>query len=227
MEYKVTALVPCRKGSQRVKNKNVRNFSDGDSLLHIKLRQLINTNEIESIIVSTDDLEVERICREFSSSKIILHKREEYFASSECSNEEFISYFAKELNIEGHLLFTHVTSPFISSKTYSRAIREYFENIEKNDSLVSVKKIQTYLWDKDNKPLNYEPEKGLWPKTQEIDPVYEINSGIFLIDFLLMKKYKDRVGKNPLFFECSYLEDFDIDWEEDFELGSKLWKGLK
>ena len=194
--------------------------------MHIKLEQLLNTHEISKIIVSTDDPEVEKICREINNDRIVMHKRESFFASSECSNEEFVSYFARELNIEGHLLFTHVTSPFISSETYSRAIKVYSDNLEKNDSLLSVNKIQTYLWDENAKPLNYNLESGRWPKTQTITPLYEVNSGIFLIDFSLMKKYNDRVGKKPFLFECSYLESFDIDWMDDFILGSKLWKNL-
>jgi CMP-N-acetylneuraminic acid synthetase len=219
---KITALVPCRMGSKRVINKNTREFSD-KSLVEIKLEQLLKVTQIDKIIVSTDDPKVIELCEKINNPKIELHHRDPYYASSECSNDEFIKYFARELNIEGHLLFTHVTSPFINEKTYTMAIKTYLENLDKYDSLVSVRKIRGYIWDKNKNPLSYNISQGRWPRTQEIEPVYHINSGIFLIDFSLMKELGDRVGNNPLFFECNDIENFDIDWMDDFELGRFLW----
>ncbi len=222
----IVALVPCRLGSQRVKNKNTRNFA-GESLLKIKIHQLLNVPEISKIIISTNDPRVIEIAEEIDADKIEIEHREEHYASSECSNDEFVKYFAKKLKIEGHLLFTHVTSPFVTEKTYSRAIKTYLNNLNEYDSLVSVKRIRGYVWYENNAPVNYDLKKqGRWPKTQTIDPVYLINSGIFLIDFSLMKKIGDRVGKNPYYFKTDDIENLDIDWIEDFYLAERLWRSL-
>ena len=47
-----------------------------------------------------------------------------------------------------HILWTHVTSPFISVSTFEKAIEQYF-NADEYDSLMTVNKIQTFLWDKE------------------------------------------------------------------------------
>jgi 4-hydroxy-2-oxoheptanedioate aldolase len=221
----VIALVPCRLGSQRVIDKNTRNFA-GESLIKIKLTQLLKVPEISKIVVSTNDPKVIEIANKFNDSKIEIEQREDYYASSDCSNDEFIKYFARKLDFDGHLLFTHVTSPFITEETYSRAIQTYFANLGEHDSLMSVKKIAGYVWNTRKQPVSYSFNQGRWPKTQEIDPVYHINSGIFLIYLPLMKQLGDRVGKNPYYFENDDIETLDIDWLEDFERAEMLWKSL-
>ena len=47
---------------------------------------------------------------------------------------------------EGHILWTHVTSPFIGPDVYDRIIETYFENIDHNDSLMTVTKLQKFIW---------------------------------------------------------------------------------
>ena len=53
MRKTITAIVPVRKGSQRVKNKNFKPFADSN-LLEIKLNTLKQIKTIDKIIVSTD-----------------------------------------------------------------------------------------------------------------------------------------------------------------------------
>lgn len=219
----ITALVPCRKGSQRVKDKNTRNFA-GTSLIQLKLEQLKNVQEIDNIIVSTDDTQVMKIAEDMGCE---VEERDKYYCSNACTNDEFIQYFIRQLDIKGHLLFTHVTSPFITEKTYNRAIKEYKQNLETNDSLMAVKKLQSYIWNRKREPINYTTKTGVWPKTQELEPLYFINSGIFLINFELMKQLNDRVGLSPYYFECNDLESIDIDDLEDFIVAEKIYKGLQ
>tara|TARA_Y200000002_G_C22652603_1_gene652045 strand:+ start:883 stop:1053 length:171 start_codon:yes stop_codon:yes gene_type:complete len=52
-ELKITAIVPVRTGSQKVKNKSIRKFCD-TNLLENKLKQLIQITEIDNIILTTD-----------------------------------------------------------------------------------------------------------------------------------------------------------------------------
>ena len=50
---KITAVIPVRKGSVRVKNKNTKPFVN-TTLLELKIKQLKNVNSIDEIIVSSD-----------------------------------------------------------------------------------------------------------------------------------------------------------------------------
>ena len=50
---KITAVIPVRKGSVRVRDKNIKPFAN-TTLLELKIKQLKNINLIDKIIVSSD-----------------------------------------------------------------------------------------------------------------------------------------------------------------------------
>jgi CMP-N-acetylneuraminic acid synthetase len=220
---KVTVFLPCREGSQRIKNKNIKPFSNVEKgLIYIKLKQLINVENIEKIIVSTNDREVKEVAKSFNNSKIIIDNRSELLSSSNTSTDELIKYVPSIIK-KDTILWTHVTSPFVNEKVYKRAIETYFSNLHINDSLMSVTKIQKFLWNK-NTPINYNKEIEKWPRTQTLEPLYEVNSGIFITNRDTYIQENDRIGKKPFLFEIDEKTAFDIDWEIDFELAEILWR---
>lgn len=50
---KITAVIPIRTGSQRVKDKNLRPFGD-TNLMELKIQNLLKVPELDSIIVNTN-----------------------------------------------------------------------------------------------------------------------------------------------------------------------------
>ena len=54
---KLTAVIPVRKGSQRVKNKNLKPFADS-TLLDIKIETLKKVIGLDEIVVSSDSQEM-------------------------------------------------------------------------------------------------------------------------------------------------------------------------
>lgn len=50
---KITAVIPIRSGSQRVKDKNLRTFAD-TNLMELKIRTLLQVPELTSIVVNTN-----------------------------------------------------------------------------------------------------------------------------------------------------------------------------
>lgn len=53
---KITAVIPIRSGSQRVKDKNHRPFAN-TTLMENKIEMLLNVPELDSIIVNTNSEE--------------------------------------------------------------------------------------------------------------------------------------------------------------------------
>lgn len=222
---KITAFLPCRAGSERVPKKNTRPFAGIEGgLLRIKLEQLIACKEIDNIVLSTNDEEVIQIADILSDDKIIIDRRPEYLATSATSTDSLVNY-VPEIISEGVIMWTHVTSPFIDEKIYGEAINKYKQLISErsHDSLMSVTALRTFIWDK-NGAVNYDRDKEKWPRTQTIEPFFEINSGIFLADIEIYKQLQDRIGKKPYLFETDDIESFDIDWEEDFYIAEAIFQ---
>ena len=54
MPIRLIAVIPTRKGSLRIKEKNTRNFGDSN-LLEITIQKLLKVNGLYKIIVSSND----------------------------------------------------------------------------------------------------------------------------------------------------------------------------
>ena len=218
----MTVFLPCRLGSERIPQKNTKDFSGiKGGLLKVKLNTLLNVSAIDSIVVSTNDKEVIDIAKSFKNNKIVLDVRPEDLARSSTSTDDVVKYVPTVIKAP-HILWTHVTSPFISVSTFEKAIEKYFK-ADAYDSLMTVNKIQTFLWDKE-KPINYDRSVEKWPRTQTLPELYEINSGFFINSRESYLKHQDRIGVNPYLYITESYESMDIDWPEDFQLAELIYK---
>lgn len=218
----VTALVPCRAGSERVKDKNTRPFAGFEGgLLQLKLQQLVNVPEIDNIIVSTNDPVVMDFTRTFAATTdkpIEINERPDELADSSTPMSKFIQY-AAELQDEGTMLMTHVTHPLVTAKTFTELIAAWKRaEAAGHDSLITATRLHAFLWDADAKPFNYDDSQEKWPRSQDIDPLFEINHAAYLMPFERMREVGDRVGTNPFIFEMDQSVAMDIDWEHQFHL---------
>ncbi|MBH0027519.1 acylneuraminate cytidylyltransferase family protein [Pseudoalteromonas sp. SWN29] len=222
----ITAFLPCRKGSQRIPDKNVKPFAGIEGgLLKIKLDQLLACSRIDSILVSSNDDRVLEFVKKVNDSRVIIDHRPNDLGSSSTTTDELIKY-AGTLVPEGHILWTHVTSPFITTEDYNSIIRAYFEQLNHDyDSLMTVLKIQGFIWNKDE-PISYSRNELKWPMTQNIKPLYEIDSGVFLSSADNYRQFNDRIATKPYLLEQDKLKSVDIDWPEDFILAELLWNSL-
>jgi CMP-N-acetylneuraminic acid synthetase len=222
---KVTCFLPCRAGSERVKNKNTRKFAGIEGgLLKIKLDQLVRCKSIGQIILSTDDQKVIDVSKQFGD-KIKVDIRPAELASSDARTDDLIKYVGKIIT-EPHILWTHVTSPFTDETIYTKAIGDYFRVLEskENDSLLSVTFLRTHIWKREGYPVNYDRSVEKWPRSQFVEPLMEVNSAMFINSRANYINLEDRIGLKPYFFEMDQIESLDIDYEDDFLLAESIYK---
>lgn len=215
-----TVFLPCRAGSVRVHDKNTRPFAGRpDGLVGLKLQQLSETKRVHRVVLDSNDAKVLEIGRAHQASwkgkpELVVRERPDALGSSETTTDELVSYALDTL--EGDvMLWTHVTSPFADARVYDAALRRFESLQPPHDSLMSVRRVQSFLWNAQG-PLNYDPKKLRWPKTQDLEPILEVDSAIFIVDMALGRRLRDRVGNHPFLYELSRIESVDIDWEEDF-----------
>ena len=148
----ITAIIPVRAGSTRLKNKNVAPFA-GTNLLVNKINQLKQVPEITRIVVSSDsDLMLEMA----SSVGADIHKRApEYCDEKTKTFGEVVRHIAESVDGET-ILWATCTSPLVFPKDYREAIMAYYPALEQGyDSLMSVESFKRYIWTEEG-PLNYE-----------------------------------------------------------------------
>lgn len=217
---KITALLFMKAHSERVPGKNLRSF-DGKPLFHWILEALSSSSKINSIIINTDSEEIAKEATNHFDVKI--HMRPKYLLSI-TSNEanQIMEYDINKSEAEFYLQ-THSTNPLLTSFTIDRAI-DTFLNQEKHDSLMSVTRLQSRFYWPDGTGINHDPEKLI--KTQDLKPIFEENSCIYMFSRNMFLMRKQRIGLNPLLFPIDPLEAIDIDEESDFIIAEAV-KNIK
>lgn len=228
---KYSFFLPTRKGSERVKSKNTRTFAGVEGgILRVKLQQLINVDRISSIIVSTNDEETIKVAKSIDSDKIRIIIRPEELCLSSTVIEDFINYIPTIVDAE-HIFWVHATAPMVNEKILNNALNIYEREVlngNKYDSLLSVNKIQQFLWsEKENKCINHDRSIVKWPRTQDLEPLYEINHAFYINSRENYLKYHDRIGEMPFLFELDKIHAFDIDWEDDFKIAEIIYNTIK
>jgi N-acylneuraminate cytidylyltransferase len=125
-----------------------------------------------------------------------------------------------------HILWTHVTSPFVDEVDYQNAIERYFEALKDGyDSIMSVTEIRQFIWsDKEKRIINADKNiETKWVQTQDLEPLYEINNAFYINSRENYLKMSDRIGENPYLYILKSSKSIDIDLEDDFELGRRVF----
>ena len=221
MSRQIAALVPMRHYSARVPGKNYRDFAGKPLYYHI-LETLQAVPEIETILVDTDS---PVILAGLEADFPLVQKisRPEHLRNEMISMNEILMHDTGVIQAD-YYLQTHSTNPLLTSGTISKAIRTFFESIPEYDSLFSVSRLQTRLWDQNGKPINHDPDVLL--RTQDLPPLFEENSCIYLFDRETLLSRHNRLGQRPLMYEIPTREAWDIDEELDFTITQTLYRQL-
>ena len=214
MKNSIKTVLTVRKGSVRVKNKNFKPFNK-KNLLSYKIEVLKKVKNLGEIIVNTDSDEAIKIAKNYGVS---FHKRDSYYASSECSNSEFWSHIA-EVTESDYILFTHCTNPLITSKTYEELLKIFNSKKDEFDSFNTVTEVKEFLF-LEKKPVNFKLDKA--PNSQDLPDMIKLNFAINILSTKLMKSKKSLIGDNPYFFKLDQTESFDINTNHDFEVAEIL-----
>ncbi|WP_339113248.1 hypothetical protein [Thioclava sp. GXIMD2076] len=224
----VSVFFPLRAGSTRAVGKNTRPFRpDGRSLFQHKMEQLVQlADTVAEVIVSTNDKVIAQQFEEFSDVKNLrLVERPEALCLSTTKVQDLIDYVPTVVEGE-HIFWLHATSPFVDERDYKEALDIYSSrviNAAENDSIMSVNKLQQFIWDDATKRvINCDREVNPWPNTQDLAPLYEINHAFYISSRDNYLKLRDRIGQNPVLYEMTGIKKTDIDWEDDFEVAQNL-----
>ena len=212
----ITFVIATRKGSKRIKNKNIRKFGNS-SLLEIKLKQIKRIIKRPIILLSSDCKTSQKIGKK---NDAIVDIRPKKFATDNIPMKAVYKYLAKKVNTQ-YICYLHVTSPFLKDKTLKQSIAKFFQNKKKCDSLASVTPVKEYLWYK-NKPVNYNPKNH--PRSQTLPEYVALNFAVNIVSTTYMRNKGRIVGENFYPINLDFPESLDIDNQWQFNLGNLLAK---
>jgi len=216
-KMKIAALVPMRHHSQRVPGKNYRPLAGRPLYQHI-LDTLQACAEIDQIVVDTDSPEIlEGLAAHYP--EIIALERPEALRADDIPMNEILLYDTAQVQADLYLQ-THSTNPLLRAETISSAIQALLNGFPAFDSLFSATRLQTRLWDELSRPINHNP--AILLQTQDLPPVFEENSCIYIFTRENLLRRRNRLGERPLMFKMEADESWDIDEEIDFLIADAI-----
>jgi CMP-N-acetylneuraminic acid synthetase len=210
------AFVPIRHVSERVPGKNYRSFN-GRPLFHHIVTTLLRVDRIREVVIDTDSPTViDSVTAEFPDVRVV--QRADHLCGGDVPMTEVLRRDAEIVPSEWYLQ-THATNPLLTAATVERALDAMQNDLGQHDSLFSVTRMHTRLFDAAGRPLNHDP--AVLVRTQDLPPVFEENSNLYLFTADQIAGGR-RIGERPLLFEVDPLEAIDIVEEHDFVLAESI-----
>jgi CMP-N-acetylneuraminic acid synthetase len=218
-DYTIAALVPMRHSSERVPGKNYRDFAGKPLYFHV-IESLLSCPSITIVVIDTDSpIVIEMTKQHFPTVKIL--ERPEHLRDGSIAMNDVLMNIINQVSADFYLQ-THSTNPLLSSVTIELGIQKLLSHYPMYDTLFSVTKKNVRYWDVLARPINH--NQNILLRTQDLPPVFEENSCMYLFSKEILLRKHNRIGDRPYLFEMPEIEAQDIDVELNFKVAEFLYK---
>ena len=215
---RIAAFVPMRHDSERVQGKNYRPLG-GRPLFHHIVASLLSCQAIDEVVIDTDSpLITADAERTFPSVRVLA--RPDHLLGGDVPMNDVLLNAIDQVPADLYVQ-THSTNPLLRSETIRRALDTFLAADGTYDSLFTVTPLQTRLWTADGHAMNHDPAVLL--RTQDLPPVMEENSCLYVFDAATLRRRGNRIGERPLLFAIDREEAWDIDEEIDWSVAAALY----
>lgn len=212
---KKIGLIPARKGSKGIKNKNITKIN-GKPLINYTIEAAINSGIFDQIIVSSNDKNIKDISKNYD---VLFHKRPEKFCKDSSSANEVVGDIinACDLVNDDIIFYLQPTSPLRKSQHIHKADEIYNQFKMPVVSVTASKQLPYKMFeiDRENnlKPIFTEEMTNM--RRQDLPNAFIANGAIYIFSVKQFKKNNrfPSLGGKPYLMESS--ESYDIDSIED------------
>lgn len=218
---KTIAIIPARGGSKRLYQKNIKLIGGIPLLVHSILYAQANSEIIDEIYVSTNDVETKEIALQFGAKVI---DRPESLSGDLEPTVTALKHVLETINVEvENVILLQPTNPLRPENLLKDAFSIYKR--ERHDSLFTVtgndKKFGKIV---DNKFIPFTYKIG--QRSQDLEPLFFENGLLYITKAKLI--FEDIIiSKDALPFEVNHtFANVDIDTQEDFDYAEYLFKKI-
>lgn len=218
---KTLAIIPARAGSKGIPNKNIRLLNE-KPLIYYAIRNAIDCEMIDEVIVSTNSKEVDIIAQQMGAK---VHWRDEQLCGDEITldcviYDAAIKHGTDDMDI---VVTMQPTSPTLRKSTLESALMRFKE--KGLDTLISCVNRPHLAWRQDDAGSKYpDYEKRL---NRQYLPPYYLETGAFFITKRAFVNPMSRLGQNVEVFEVEEDESVDIDTYSDFMVAEHILSNQK
>jgi CMP-N,N'-diacetyllegionaminic acid synthase len=213
------ALIPARKGSKRIPDKNIQ-LLGGKPLIYWTIKSALESKVFDYIVVSTDSMEYNKLAQDFGAHVVIRPDKSGLDSSPDI---EWVEHALNVLKNNGlyyeNFSILRPTSPFRTSETIKRAY-EYFIN-SNCDSLRAVEKCSQHpykMWTLNGEYIKPLIESGLHSQPyQTLPEIWVQNASLEMAHSYVIYSLGSISGTKIIPFFTQGYEGVDINTEYDLK----------
>ena len=219
---KILAIIPARKGSKRIPNKNLKKFN-GKPLIYWSIKAAHESKYIDKVIVSTDSKLIREISIKHGSDVPFLRPKE--ISTSTSKSSDVIIHALNNINGYDYIIYLQPTSPLRDKKDIDDSIK-----LGVNNNVKSLASFSHSLHHDPNIIFEFDKNKKKIKKTNfsksenKRSSYYVLNGAIFLLKASWFKDNKKFIYKGTFPFIMDQKKSVDIDNSYDFEIAEYLMK---
>ena len=224
---KVIAIIPARKNSKRVKNKNIIDFN-GKPMIYWTIKAARESKIFDRIVVSTDSEKIAKISKRYGAEVPFLRSNE--LADSKTHVEkatlDCLIKSEKLFNIKySYVCQLMPNAPLRSSIDIRNAYKDFKKN-NYSSQISCIKPAGHNLWwsfkmNKNKKIFKIFPQKYS-KRSQDLDELYCPTGAIWFAKSIIFKKKKTFFVDSLVGYEIDWVNGIDIDTQEDLKLARFL-----
>ena len=217
-------IIPARGISTGLPKKNFKKI-DGKPLVGHTVESAIESERINTVIVSTESKELGEITKEYGAEVPFLRPAD--LSEPDVLLNDVIKHAVSELIDQGYsitdetpLVVLQPNVPFTRPEDIDTAINEYERNGRR--AIISVIEEREFFWQSTNDHLEPFHDKRVF--RTELEPLYRETGSIYVTNRSILAD-GDRVGEAPSYVVTDELSAFKIDSLVDFWLAEKIKQG--
>ena len=223
---KILAVIPARKGSKGIKNKNIKKFN-GKPLIAWSIELAQKSSLIDKVILSTDDKKIAQIGKKYGADVPFLRPKE--LARDNSPSVDSVLHLLKNIESFDYILLLQPTSPLRKLSDINGIIN--FSLKYKYKSTLSISEITDYpqlmmrLGNKNMITKRFNLVKST--ARQNYEKLYRINGALYFIEINYFKKIKSFISKETKGYKMPKIRSIDIDDYFDWKSAELLFKNRK
>ena len=223
LKKKFVCIIPARKGSQRIKNKNIINFF-GKPIISYSITKALKSNCFDDVIVSTDCKKIMNISKKYKANTSTLRPKK--FSNNYATVKEVLKYEIIKNNLHKYEYLCCIypcSGPLLNKKIFKDAINKFIKLDA--DQLVIISKFE-YPPEKSYFKINSnfiksKNKKFFNTRTQDLDNYFKDTGSVYI--YKIKKLITNSKSNKIAFLEVPRYKLLDVDTWEDLNVMKYLY----
>ena len=221
---KILAIITARKGSKRIRNKNLIKFGDR-KLIEWTFLSAQKSKLIDKTYISTNDNRIIKLAKKYEIAS--LFKRPEHLSTDKAKTKSVLLHHLKWMKKNNYEKYEYIvllqpTSPLRKGFHIDNAIKQIVKS--NHNSLISVcasPVISDWIFKKSKQNKKYLNLTHLnkVKQSQNYEETFYLNGLIFIAKINYFFKHKSFFGNKTDIFKVPLEYSIDIDNHEDLKIG--------